>query len=77
MTRRGLNGYVAGVPGFYVVNPRTNIAVSAWATRESAEKDAATRDARYPDDQLKLAVVRIACDENWSRLASDEGERER
>jgi hypothetical protein len=61
--RRGINAYGAGLPGFYVVNPQTNIAVSRWDFREDAERDAAERDARYPEDRLKLIVVRVASDE--------------
>jgi hypothetical protein len=59
MIRRGINAYVAELPGFYVVNPTTNIAVSGWPTHEEAERDIVARDARYPDDAVKLTVVRL------------------
>ena len=58
--RRGLPGYAAGCPGFYVVNPRTNIAVAVHASRENAEADGASRDAAYPNDGLKLVVVEVS-----------------
>jgi len=58
--KRGLPSYVRGDSGFYVVNPRTNIAVARHNGRLSAEADATHRNDRYPADPLKLVVVEVS-----------------
>lgn len=70
--RRGLYAYVAGLPGFYVVNPKTSIAVSRWDDQEDAERDAAERNAIPPPAPDPLIVHKLPFDEG-----SNDGPEER
>lgn len=58
--RRGNAAWVAGLPGFYVVNPETWISNSRpFTTRAAAEKRIAEIDAAYPGTPGVLRVVEI------------------
>jgi hypothetical protein len=59
VSRRGLDAYVADLPGFYVVNERTNICVAGYATEAEATGHIAALDEKYPDDYGGLKVVEV------------------
>lgn len=58
--RRGKHAYVAGLPGFYVVNPGTNIAVGAFLERQAAEQHVKKLEADYPFDHAALVIVELS-----------------
>lgn len=67
LLRRGHKSYVAGLPGFYVVNPTTNIGSRRYSTRAAAEREIQRVYADYPRDHSELVVVEIDDDERLSR----------
>lgn len=58
--RRGERDYVNGVPGFYVVNPRTNISNHPrFRSRLKAGEYLGRLHAKYPNDPDVQVVIEL------------------
>lgn len=58
--RRGLKDYVNGTPGFYIVNPRTNISNHRrFGTKREAEANLRHLEAKLDSDPGVQVVVEI------------------